>query len=131
LCNWPEGSGDSRQEQIRKLKRNFIPQENFMKKVLVALALAGSSIALASPALADDPPPVPVTPGHHTMTTQDGPFPVTAALDCGPACFSYGDESARDEFRWAGDKWLDPKDGMWTLDGITFTNRNGHTGTLS
>ncbi len=102
-----------------------------MKKVLVALALAGSSISLASPALADDPPPVPVTAGPHTMTTQTGPFPVTVALDCGPACFSWSDDSLRDEFHWAGDRWLDPNQGMSTVDGITFTNRNGRTGTLS
>jgi hypothetical protein len=102
-----------------------------MKKVLAAVALAGSSIALASPALADDPPPVPVTPGPHTMTTQSGALPVKVALDCGPACFSWADESARDEFHWAGDKWLDPNEGMSTVDGITFTNRNGRTGIMS
>lgn len=103
-----------------------------MKKVLAALALAGSSIALASPALADDPPAVPVTPGQHTMTPRSGgPFQVTVALDCGPACFSWADESARDEFHWLGDKWLDSKSGMWTVDGITFTNRNGKTGIMS
>jgi hypothetical protein len=103
-----------------------------MKMVLAALVLAGSSIALASPAMADDPPPVPVTPGPHTMTEQSGgSFPVTVALDCGPACFSWGDQSAHDEFRWAGDKWLDPNEGMSTLDGITFTNRNGHTAVMS
>jgi hypothetical protein len=106
-----------------------------MNKVLaaLALALAGSSIALASPALADDPPPVPVTPGAHTMTlTSSGKaFGVTVALDCGPACFSWADSTTRDEFHWAGDKWLDPNQGMWTVDGITFTNRNGHTGIMS
>src|ERR1700760_2196069 len=102
-----------------------------MKKVLAALALAGCSIALASPALADDPPPVPVTPGPHTMTTQNGPFPVKVALDCGPACFSWADESARDEFHWTGDKWLDPNEGMAAREGIPFTNRNGRTGILS
>jgi hypothetical protein len=106
-----------------------------MNKVLaaLALALAGSSIALASPALADDPPPVPVTPGPHTMTlTSSGKaFAVTVALDCGPACFSWADNTTRDEFHWVGDKWLDPNQGMSTVDGITFTNRNGRTGIMS
>jgi|SRR6185437_15381683 hypothetical protein len=103
-----------------------------MKKLLAALALAGSSIALASPALADDPPPVPVTPGAHTITPRNGkPFPVTVALDCGPACFSWADATARDEFRWVGDKWFDANQGMSTVDGITFTNRNGRTGIMS
>jgi hypothetical protein len=55
---------------------------------------------------------------------------VTAALDCGPACFSFGDKSARYEFHWAGDKWLE-QGGMWTADGITFTNHNGFTATMS
>jgi hypothetical protein len=104
-----------------------------MKRLLAALVLTGSSIALASPALADDPPPVPITPGQHTLTeTDDGTrFTATVALDCGPACFSFSDASEHDEFHWTGDKWLDPKEGMWTVDGITFTNRNGFTATVS
>lgn len=101
-----------------------------------ALVLAGSSIALASPALADDPPPVPVTPGPRTMTIQNGlqkgqAVGVTVALDCGPACFSWADATVRDEFHWAFDKWVDPNHGMFTLDGITFTNRNGLVAILS
>jgi hypothetical protein len=102
-----------------------------MKKVLAALALAGSSIALASPALADDPPPVPVTPGSHTMTEQDGKVShVGVALNCGPACFAWLGSGQHDEFHWAGDKWLDAH-GTWTVDGITFTNTSGYTVTMS
>jgi len=101
-----------------------------MKTLLAVLVITGSSIALASPAVADDPPPVPIAPGQHTMSTASGKvFPVTVALDCGPACFSFGDTSTH-LFRWAGDKWLED-DGMWTVDGITFTNRNGRTATVS
>jgi hypothetical protein len=104
-----------------------------MKKLRAAIALAGSSIALASPALADDPPPVPVTPGAHTVTEtgENSGFPVTVALDCGSACFSWGDNSKRFELHWVGDKWLDSKEGMSTADGVTFTNRNGRTATMS
>ncbi|BDB44450.1 MULTISPECIES: hypothetical protein [Mycobacterium] len=99
----------------------------------LAFALAASSIALASPALADDPPPVPVTPGQHTLTiTSNGhAFAVTVALDCGPACFSMTHETTRNEYQWMGDKWLDPSQGLWTADGITFTNRNGRTAIMS
>jgi hypothetical protein len=95
------------------------------------VVLAGAAVGLASPALADDPPPVPVTPGQHTMTYSGKAFAVTVALDCGPACFSWADNTTRDEFHWVGDKWLDPNQGMWTVDGITFTNRNGRTGIMS
>jgi hypothetical protein len=102
-----------------------------MKKVLAALALAGSSIALASPALADDPPPVPVTPGSHTITKGDGTVnTVGVALDCGPACFAWLTKKGHDEFHWAGDKWLDEY-GNWTVDGITFTDPHGVTVTMS
>ncbi|OBK72906.1 hypothetical protein [Mycobacterium sp. 1274761.0] len=103
-----------------------------MKKTLAAaLALTASSIALAAPALADDPPPVPVTPGSHTVTEQDGTvWHVGVALDCGPACFAWVTNKGPDEFHWAGDKWLD-SNGIWTVDGITFTNRNGYTLTMS
>lgn len=101
-------------------------------KSLLALIFAGSSIVLASPAMADDAPPVPVTPGPHTMTQPSGnTWPVTVALDCGPACFSWGDATARDELRWTGDRWLDANEGMWTVDGVTFTNRNGRTAVMS
>lgn len=101
-----------------------------MRKTLAALALAASGIALASPALADDPPPVPVTPGAYTLHWWNGKqTPATVALDCGPACFSWTDEVSRDEFHWAADKWLEPG-GVWTVDGITYTNRNGKTATL-
>jgi hypothetical protein len=116
---------------MRKPTKSHPDEEKFMKKLLAAIALAASSIALAYPALADDPPAAPVTPGPHTLTEPGTKgFPVTAALDCGPACFSFGDKSARYEFHWAGDKWLE-QGGMWTADGITFTNHNGFTATMS
>jgi hypothetical protein len=101
------------------------------RELVIGAALAVCAIGVAAPASADDPPPVPITPGTHTMTTDTGSFPVTVLLNCGPACFSYGDNSERDEFHWAGDKWLDSKDGISTPDGITFTNRNGFTATVS
>lgn len=102
-----------------------------MKKALAALLLTGSGIAVASPALADDPPPVPVTPGPHSFIWRGTAGPVTAVLDCGPACFSLVNDEEHDEFRWVGDKWLESGSGMWTVDGVTFTNRNGRTATLS
>jgi hypothetical protein len=102
-----------------------------VRDLAVGAVLAVCAIGVASPASADDPPPIPVTPGQHTMTSRNGPFPLTVALDCGPACFSYADDSERDEFRWLGDKWFNASEGIWTQDGITFTNRNGRTATLS
>ncbi|WP_236977546.1 hypothetical protein [Mycobacterium kiyosense] len=56
---------------------------------------------------------------------------MTVALDCGPACFSMTHETTRNEYQWMGDKWLDPSQGLWTADGITFTNRNGRTAIMS
>ncbi|MCV7192694.1 hypothetical protein [Mycolicibacterium brumae] len=51
---------------------------------------------------------------------------MTAAEDCGPGCFSFDGL----QFRWVGDKWLSPE-GLWTVDGITFTNPAGRTSTRS
>lgn len=103
-----------------------------MKKILAAWLVLSGSVALASPALADDPPPVPVTAGSHSLVEPGKkPFPVTVKLDCGAACFSFIDASERDEFRWVGDKWLAQGSGVWTVDGVMFTNRNGFTAALS
>lgn len=105
-----------------------------MKTLLAVLVIAGSSIALASPALADDPPPVPVTTGPHTITWTDSgnAFPVTVELDCGPACFAIHIKSTRfPEFRWVENQWRTEKGDTLTLDGVTLTNAEGSTATIS
>jgi hypothetical protein len=100
-----------------------------MKKIAITVAaFSVAGLALAPLASAEQ---APVTEGPHTMTFPGGgQSTVNVAYDCGPDCFSLGDHSARDEFRFDGARWLSP-DGLSTVDGHTFLNKNGKPATLT
>jgi hypothetical protein len=100
-----------------------------MKKIAITLAAVSiAGLALAPLASAEQ---APVTEGPHTFIFSDGAqSAVTVAYDCGPDCFSVGDYSARDQFRFDGTRWVTP-DGLSTVDGHTFLNKNGVPATLT
>ena len=99
-----------------------------MKKIAITLAaVAVTGLALAPLASAEQ---APITEGPHTFYWSDGATAdVTVAYDCGPDCFTMGDYSARDTFRFDGARWVTPG-GISTADGHTFLNRNGVPATV-
>jgi hypothetical protein len=101
-----------------------------MKKIattLAAVSIAG--LALAPLASAEQAPPV--TEGPHTFIWDDGAqTAVTVAYDCGPDCFTMGDDSSREVFRFDGTRWVTPG-GISTVDGHNFLNRNGVPATVT
>ena len=98
-----------------------------MKRIattLVAVSIAG--LALAPLASAEQ---APVLEGPHTFIWSDGgQSAVTVAYDCGPDCFTMGD-STRYEFHFDGARWVSPE-GIATVDGHSYLNKNGIPGTL-
>ena len=93
---------------------------------LAAVSIAG--VALAPLASAEQ---APVTEGPHTMTfPSGGQSTVTVSYDCGPDCFTLGDHSGRDTFRFDGARWVTPE-GLSTTDGQTFFNKNGIPATVT
>jgi hypothetical protein len=99
-----------------------------MKKIaLTVAAVAAAGLALAPVASAEQ---APVTEGPHTFLWGDGATAqITVAYDCGPDCFTMGDYSARDTFRFDGARWVTPE-GLSTIDGRTFFNKNGIPATV-
>jgi hypothetical protein len=100
-----------------------------MKKIattLAAVSIAG--LALAPLASAE---PAPITEGPHTFWWSDGgESAVTVAYDCGPDCFTMGDDATRDQFHFDGSRWVSP-DGISTGDGHNFLNKNGIPATVT
>ncbi len=98
-----------------------------MKKIattLAAVSIAG--LALAPLASAQQ---APVSEGPHTFIWSDGgQSAVTVAYDCGPDCFTMGD-STRYTFHFDGARWVSPE-GIATVDGQSYLNKNGIPGTL-
>lgn len=92
---------------------------------LAAISVAG--LALAPSAAAEQ---APVTEGPHTFIWSDGAqSAVTVAYDCGPDCFTMGDDGTRYQFNFDGSRWVTPE-GISTADGRSYLNRNGDPGTL-
>jgi hypothetical protein len=100
-----------------------------MKKIATALAAVSiAGLALAPLASAEQ---APVTEGPHTWIWSDGAqTAVTVAYDCGPDCFTMGDDSSRAQFRFDGSRWV-TSDGVATTDGRSYLNKNGVPGTLT
>lgn len=100
-----------------------------MKRIATALSvLSIAGLALAPLASAEQ---APITEGPHTFYWSDGAqSAVTVAYDCGPDCFTMGDDSSRDQFRFDGTRWVTPG-GISTADGHNFLNKNGVPATLA
>jgi hypothetical protein len=103
-------------------------EKETMKKIALTLAAVSiTGLALAPVAAAQQ---APVTEGPHTFIWSDGAqSAVTVAYDCGPDCFTMGDDSSREMFRFDGSRWVTPG-GISTADGRNFINRNGNPATL-
>jgi hypothetical protein len=105
-----------------------------MKKIAAAVlstaALATVGLVSAPFAVADPAPPV--APGTYHFNSRTVDDTMTAAYDCGPACFSLTAPSARWELRYdaATNNWH-TGDGISTVDGHTFVNQHGKTGQLA
>jgi hypothetical protein len=100
-----------------------------MKKFATALATVSiAGLALAPLASAQQ---APITEGPYTFLWSDGGHSaVTVAYDCGPDCFTMGDDETRYQFHFDGGRWVSPE-GITTTDGRNYVNKNGIPGTLT
>jgi hypothetical protein len=100
-------------------------------KMKIAITLGAFSIAglALAPLASAEPAPAPA-PGTYTLVYSSGSGAENIAQDCGPSCWSMSDGGGRFEFHLVGDRWQSDT-GMWTVDNVLFTNRNGKTATLT
>ncbi|MEV3905257.1 hypothetical protein AB0K11_23295 [Mycobacterium sp. NPDC050551] len=100
-----------------------------MKKFAIALAAVCIGGLAAAPSASAEQ--APLTEGSHTFIFSDGATSaVTVAYDCGPDCFSMGDASSREQFRFDGARWVTAS-GISTADGRNYLNKNGQSATVT
>jgi hypothetical protein len=117
-------------QQISTPANDRKEKRDIMKKIAATLgAVSIAGLALAPLASAEQAPPI--TEGPHTFYWSDGgQSAVTVAYDCGPDCFTMGDDSTRDQFHFDGTRWVTPE-GISTPDGHNYVNKNGIPATVT
>lgn len=100
-----------------------------MRRIAIYLAIGCIAGLVAAPSASAEQ--APLTEGPHTFIFSDGATSaVTVAYDCGPDCFSMGDASSREQFRFDGARWVTPS-GITTVDGRNYLNKNGQSATVA